>query len=141
MKLTNNQIKIIINSTVSLDLEVSQASARRRIFRFLNEFSEDVETVRIELANKYADKEGLNPKHDLQGNFIFSRDNAKKFRKDYLKILDEQIEIKLDETNKKDWQTTKKILEDVLDKNKKGKMTAQNFEFVESLKEIVEVIK
>lgn len=141
MKITNTQIKLIIDATVKLELDIPQASARRRVLRALGDFNDDIEILRNELLEKYADKENGQPKKRPNGTYVIPTEGLKKLRKDFQKVLDEVIEIKVDETNKKDWSTMKKILEAEITKNTKDKLNAERFDFVENLKEIVEVIK
>lgn len=141
MKIQNHQIKTILLNIAGVELDPVQSSARRRIIRVLRDYDEDVEAIRMELIGKLADKKGEAYEHDANGNFKFTKANSIKFRNEFKKVLDEKIDIKIDATNKKDWETLKDILGDIKKKHTKEKMRADTFDLVETLGEIIEIIK
>lgn len=140
MKITNDQIKTIANSIAKLELGVEQSSARRRVLRTLNTYVEDAEAIRMELISKYADKKEDKYEKDPLGNFKFSKDNYKKFKKDYAKLSNEVFDFKLSVLEKKDWEIIKEILTDLKAKYTKEKMNAAEFDAVETLQEIIDLI-
>jgi uncharacterized pyridoxamine 5'-phosphate oxidase family protein len=164
MKLTNKDIQVLVLSLSPLELNVSEASARRRFLRILKEADEVRQEFTTEIQDKYATKKD-GKKVVVENKLQFTPENKKKFSKEMKELFSLEVEIST-KGNEKDVQTIIEVLNNQIksetesnikrlqsqednqakaDNRKAEKVEAKFntdlFEYLESLKDVVALLK
>lgn len=137
----NNIILGEIQAKISAwELDIPQASARRRVLRAIKPLIADINDSRIELQNKYAEK-------DSEGKIVVGADGHVKTTPENLKLMSDawddmikqEVVIVIGPDNERDWETVRNIVKDQQAKfieEKKNGFNAADFEYSETLEEI-----
>ncbi len=133
-------LQFIKRTLSALSLSDKDLFARRRFLRELNQHSSDLEMEQKELQIKYCEKD---PKGDLKfinGQVTFkSPSERREFEKKQLSLLDQTFSINVTESNKKDIETVKNILNSEAEKKvaAKKEFNAVEFDYIANIQEFI----
>lgn len=106
--------QIKVDAWLNTPLSGSQARARNRFVKILAEKAQGIEAERMAIINRTA-MPGLDgkPLTDDKGQAEFTTEGRIKFNQEYLEAMNDDCLIDVTESNKKDIETVKTILEEL----------------------------
>jgi len=143
LEITNKDVSLIMLALTPLELGEKEASARRRFLKLIREAEEARKTKLTELQEKFVAKDTKGNKVIVENQYQFTPDKKKIFTKEVEKLREAVVEISYD-GNEQDLEVCIGILEDEVKKETEkanGKFTTDAYEYIESLKEIIQSLK
>ena len=143
LEITNKDVSLIMLALTPLELGEKEASARRRFLKLVREAEEARKTKLTELQEKFVTKDTKGNKVIVENQYQFTPDKKKIFTKEVEKLREAVVEISYD-GNEQDLEVCIGILEDEVKKETEkanGKFTTDAYEYIESLKEIIQSLK
>lgn len=140
IEVKNIFLPFIFRTLTGMQLEGAQSAARRRFNRAVRPFLVELEAEQDELQRKLCDKDDKGEPKVFNDSFVFTAKNRKEFEKKGQELSEQTIIIDVLPSNEKDIATVAEIFAAEAKKLTKDKYTATEYDFVETLNEVVEVL-
>lgn len=119
-------------------LDIEKSSARRRFIRLIKDFVEDYEVELNSIKNEFANKNPDGTKSVIDNQIQYTNENRKKAASKIKELQELVIEVDCS-SNSKDKAFIILILTDIVgDLEKNKEFTTDTFDYIETIKEIIE---